>query len=133
VDESQVEANALGHAVLPSLSAPLVTSWPCFTEAMYFAQRAGGFPLQRVLWNYANPGVLSFHDPNEEDRSRMQALMQQYRSLPMDMADASLVATAEALNLRRVFTLDSDFDVYRFRDRDPFDVAPDASRRSRLR
>jgi predicted nucleic acid-binding protein len=89
--------------------------------------------MQRVLWNYANRGVLSFDELNEEDRSRMQTLMEQYRSLPRDMADASLGATAEALNLRRVFTLDSDFDVYRFRDREPFDVVPDASRRSRLR
>src|SRR5215831_11962122 len=30
--------------------------------------------------------------------------MEQYRDTPMDLADASLVATAEILNLRRIFT-----------------------------
>lgn len=39
--------------------------------------------------------------------------MEQYRGTPMDLADASLVATAEVLNLSRIFTLDSDFYVYR--------------------
>jgi len=31
----------------------------------------------------------------------------------MDLADASLVATAETLGIRQIFTLDSDFYVYR--------------------
>ena len=57
-------------------------------------------------------------------RKRTRALMAKYRDLPMDLADASLVAAAEALNLKRVFTLDSDFRVYRFRSRQAFDIIP---------
>jgi predicted nucleic acid-binding protein len=34
----------------------------------------------------------------------------------MDLADASLVAAAERLGLRRIFTLDSDFYIYRLLD-----------------
>lgn len=30
---------------------PLLTTWPCFTEATYLLGRAGGFPAQEVLWN----------------------------------------------------------------------------------
>jgi uncharacterized protein len=33
----------------------------------------------------------------------------------MNLADASLVATAETLNQRQIFTLDRDFHIYRFR------------------
>ena len=51
-------------------------------------------------------------------------LMEQYRDTPMDLADASLVATAEVLNLRRIFTLDSDFYVYRINNTGAFEVAP---------
>jgi hypothetical protein len=43
----------------------------------------------------------------------MKQLMEQYRNTPMDLADASLVTAAEALNFSRIFTLDSDFYVYR--------------------
>lgn len=42
----------------------------------------------------------------------------------MDLADASLVALAEASGLKQVFTLDTDFYVYRIADKDSFDVIP---------
>ena len=42
--------------------------------------------------------------------------MAKYSDTPMDLADASLVATAETLGLRQVFTLDKDFYLYRLAD-----------------
>jgi predicted nucleic acid-binding protein len=42
--------------------------------------------------------------------------MEVYADHPMDLADASLVAAAEALGTRRVFTIDrKDFETYRVR------------------
>ena len=42
----------------------------------------------------------------------------------MDLADASLVAAAEHLRMSRIFTIDSDFYVYRINDKDAFEVIP---------
>ena len=42
--------------------------------------------------------------------------MEKYKDTPMDLADASLVAAAERLGLTRIFTVDSDFYVYRLAD-----------------
>jgi predicted nucleic acid-binding protein len=42
----------------------------------------------------------------------------------MDLADATLVALAEEEGHRRIFTLDSDFHVYRLHGRQRFDVVP---------
>ena len=39
----------------------------------------------------------------------METLMEKYKDLPMDVADASLVVTAETRNISRIFTLDSHF------------------------
>jgi predicted nucleic acid-binding protein len=47
---------------------------------------------------------------------RLQTLMAKYRNVPMDLADASLVALAEHLESNRIFTLDSDFYIYRFQE-----------------
>ena len=45
---------------------------------------------------------------------RVRELMRKYRDLPMDVADAALVAVAEREGITRVFTLDRrDFEVYR--------------------
>jgi uncharacterized protein len=42
--------------------------------------------------------------------------MELYADHPMDLADASLVAAAEALSTRKIFTIDrSDFETYRLR------------------
>ncbi len=56
--------------------------------------------------------------------ARMRSLMEKYRDTPMELADASLVALAEARGLKRIFTLDSDFYVYRIGDLEPFEVFP---------
>ena len=50
--------------------------------------------------------------------------MEQYRDVPMDLADASLVATAEMLNQRQIFTLDGDFYIDRLWDNSSFEVIP---------
>ena len=47
----------------------------------------------------------------------------------MDLADASLVAIAETLRLRKVFTLDSDFRIYRTQDGGAFEIVPEENSR----
>lgn len=56
--------------------------------------------------------------------ARMSALMEQYKDLPMDLADASLVSLAEEQGLNEVFTLGRDFHVYRLPDGRAFEVVP---------
>ena len=108
--------------VLPS--GPLVTTWPCFTEAMYLLHRAGGYAGQEALWRLVESGRLVLHGPGAAELGRMAELMGKYRDLPMDFADASVVAAAERLGTRQVFTLDRDFYVYRFADGSAVEVVP---------
>lgn len=96
--------------------APLVTTWPCFTEAMYLLFRAGGYPAQEVLWRIVAAGRLALHDLSPLELARSAELMAKYRDRPMDLADATLVAAAESRSDQTVFTLDSDFQMYRFAD-----------------
>ncbi len=113
-------------SVLPDLQVPLITTWCCFTEAMYLLGRYGGWFAQRELWVYLNNQIVLLHFNSEREQSRMQLLMAQYKDLPMDLADASLVAAAETLDESQVFTLDKDFYVYRFLDDRSFEVIPAA-------
>jgi uncharacterized protein len=48
--------------------------------------------------------------------------MQKYRDLPMDFADATLVALAERIGSKRIFTIDSDFLLYRWQDKHAFEL-----------
>jgi uncharacterized protein len=123
-----VDAGERDHAkcrrALKHLVAPMVTTWPVLTEAMYLLGDAGGWPAQRALWGMIEREALVLAELQAADIARARALMEKYRDSPMDIADATLVAVAEARGLKRVFTLDSDFGVYRLRGREAFELIP---------
>jgi predicted nucleic acid-binding protein len=83
---------------------------------MYLVFRAGGYPAQAELWRWRSAGRLLLHDLSDTEIDQMALLMEKYRDRPMDLADASLVVTAGRLGQRQVFTLDSDFHIYRLVD-----------------
>ena len=95
---------------------PLLTTWVCFTEAMYLLGEVGGYYFQSTLWNMQLDGRLVLHELTAREIGRMALLMNQYQDIPMDMADASLVATAESLSEHRILTFDTDFYIYRLID-----------------
>lgn len=110
-------------AALRSLPTPLLTVWPALTEAVYLL----GFSwiAQRELLEFVTEGTLQLLPLGEEDVPRMRDLMQKYRDLPMDLADAALVRVAERERISRVFTLDRrDFAVYRPARLGRFQIVP---------
>jgi predicted nucleic acid-binding protein len=116
--------NARCRATFVTLRLPLLTTWVAYAEAMYLLGRIGGWPLQRNLWHYVEAGTLVFHTSSAEEQRRIRSLMEQYHDRPMDLADASLVAAAEARDDWRIFTIDSDFYIYKWNGREPFEVVP---------
>lgn len=103
---------------------PLVTTWPCFTEAMYLVFQAGGYPAQAELWRWRAAGRLSLCDLTGTEIDQAATLMEKYKDQPMDLADASLVVAAERLGMQRIFTLDSDFHIYRLSDDSALECIP---------
>lgn len=110
-------------AALKSLSRPMVTTWPAFTEAMYLLGAGVGWSGQEPLWRLVMRGDLEMVDVTPL-KDRIRDLMEKYKDLPMDMADASLVALAEDRRLGRIFTLDTDFPIYRLPGGEPFEIIP---------
>ncbi len=111
-------------AALDELVLPLVTTWPAFTEAMCLLGQAGGITGQRALWSLVQTDRLILADLSTKAVERSAQLMDKYADRPMDLADATLVALAEEQGHRKVFSLDSDFHIYRIRGRQRFDVVP---------
>jgi uncharacterized protein len=103
---------------------PLLTTWVYFTEAMYLLGAVGGYRYQAALWHLRSAGRLVLHDLTATEADRMAVLMERYQDTPMDLADASLVVVAESRALRRVFTTDSDFHIYRLADGSTLEVVP---------
>lgn len=104
------------HIARSLSSAPMLTTWPCFTESMYLLGAIGGYRYQSVFWKLYRTGRLMLHQTSKEELDNMDELMRQYADTPMDLADASLVAAANHLGARQIFTIDSDFRIYRLKD-----------------
>ncbi|MFE1747967.1 type II toxin-antitoxin system VapC family toxin [Coleofasciculus sp. H7-2] len=121
VDRTQPQHNAYRGAVM-RLAKPLVTTWSCLTEAMYLALHRGGWVMQKQLGQLLMDKLLTIYEIQENEYTRLFVLMEQYRDRPMDLADATLVLTAEKTGYRQIFTLDSDFLFYRIGDRGTFDI-----------
>lgn len=109
------------EAALQTLEKPGLTTIAVLTEAFYFLDRPDE---QQLLWKFVLDGALDVSDLAPQDLQRMPELMEKYADLPMDFADASLVAVSERLKLRTVFTLDGHFRVYRPRHTASFEIIP---------
>ncbi len=57
-------------------------------------------------------GVI-INEVHQKDIARVLELTKKYKDLPMDFADATLVVTAEKTGIKKIISIDSDFDVYR--------------------
>ena len=91
-----------------------VTTGPVLTEAMHFLGplRAGPKRLLEFL-RAANLQVLDVFSTGMLNRAA--ALMEQYADIPMDFADATLVAAAEKFQIAAIITLDErGFRVFRY-------------------
>jgi uncharacterized protein len=102
------------RAKLRSVTEGLATTLPVLTEAFYLLSTDG--EDADALRAFLMKGGATIHRPTDAEIERSFELMERYRDLPMDFADASIVAAAETLRARQVFTLDArHFGVYRAR------------------
>lgn len=127
VDRDDPHHERCAAALAGIASDTFVTTWPCLTEAMYLLGTRYGYTGQRDLWNIVVEGVITLHDPGENEWERVRTLMHTYSDAPMDLADASLVSAAERLGVKQVFTVDRHFYAYRIQGREPFVVIPAAA------
>ncbi|HEX3526494.1 MAG TPA: PIN domain-containing protein [Thermoanaerobaculia bacterium] len=108
---------------LETIRDELVSVWPVLVEAMYLLSFS--WQAQNALWEMFETGAVRLLALEESDFPPMKSLMEKYRDLPMDLADAALVRVAEREGIRRVLTLDRrDFHVYRLARKGFFTLLP---------
>jgi uncharacterized protein len=110
-------------AIFSRLPLPLLTSEAVLAELFYFVradQRA-----TRLAWDFVHSGAITLGAIKDQDLLGLAGLMKQYADLPMDFADATLAYLAQRERLQTVFTIDSDFLIYRIGGRQRFRIIPD--------
>lgn len=99
----------------------LICTWPVVTETFYLLSTRLHLDAALRFMDALQRGACKVLDLPPDALTRMVALQQRYRNLPMDVADASLVILAEELGEGRILSTDSrDFESYRWKARKPF-------------
>ena len=73
LDKGQGDSHRRCLEAQKKLTAPLFTTWPCFTEAMYFLGDLCGWPGQKALWNFVTRNALLVRAPTLNETARMIA------------------------------------------------------------
>ena len=108
---------------LELLHEPMLAPWAVIGEAMHLLKYS--HEAQDALWEMIEIEVLHLGELDDEDVKRMRYLMRKYRDLPMDFADAALVALAEREHINRIFTIDRrDFSIYKPAGMKRFEIIP---------
>lgn len=98
-------------ATFARLTPPLLTCESVLTEACHLVRSArGGSSAVLAL---VTSGMLEVHFDLASEVRSVTKLLDRYASVPMSLADASLVRMAELDARLQIVTLDSDFHVYR--------------------
>lgn len=105
----------------PTVAEGWVTTWPVIAEVSHLMMKRLGSPYAAALLDDVTDGNISIWDFPYSEIRRLGPLMRRYSSLPMDLADASLVLLAEHLGHGRILSTDErDFKTYRWKQRKPF-------------
>jgi predicted nucleic acid-binding protein len=100
---------------LSSMVSPLMTCQGVLAESCYLLHGMERAVTQ--IGKYCETGVLRENFDFARNNRRVFELMRKYRNVPMSFTDACLVCMAEETKDSIVFTLNSDFNIYRYRGR----------------
>ena len=96
---------------LRKINSPLDTCEAVLSEACFLLQPIPGGP-QAVL-ELVTKGLVTLSFSLQDEAKTVQRLLLRYADVPMALADACMVRLAEIHEPSLVFTLDSDFKIYR--------------------
>ena len=96
---------------LKLIKEPMITNWPVLTETMYLLSFS---PVaQDLCLEFIESAGIIVRGGDSQEMPRIQQLMKQYKDLPIDFTDASIIVLGEAENIKTIFTLDhKDFRIY---------------------
>jgi uncharacterized protein len=109
--------------IFEAWTGPILTTESVLTETLYLL--GPDHRAQQVGLEFILRGVFHLVPSSQSSLRRVAALMQKYSDVPMDYADATVVALAEESETDQIFTLDHrGFSVFRMHGKRPLFIVP---------
>lgn len=99
---------------MESFEGRLISTWPVLMEVCYMLDFNQETQLDFLDWVIM--GGIDVHNLEQWQLSSIRETMNTYSDLPADLADATLLETAESRSLTSIVTLDKDFSVYKLKN-----------------
>lgn len=99
---------------MESFEGRLISTWPVLTEVCYMLDFNQETQLDFLDWVIM--GGIDVQNLEQWQLSSIRETMNTYSDLPADLADATLLETAETRSLTSIVTLDKDFSVYKLKN-----------------
>ena len=99
---------------MKTFDGKLVSTWPVLTEVCYMLDFNQETQLDFINWVIR--GGIEVHNLEQWQLSSIRDTMNTYSDLPADLADATLLETAESKGITSILTLDKDFSVYKLKN-----------------
>ena len=96
---------------LKNFKGKLLTSWAVITEVSHILDFNLNVQIDFLKW--VEIGGVKLYNIEQNDLEDIITLMQNYTNVPMDLADATLMYIAHKENIKKIASIDSDFDIYR--------------------
>jgi predicted nucleic acid-binding protein len=91
----------------------LLSTWPVVNEVCALLGTRVGKQAELDFLEWMERGGVAVVAQDAGALPRVRALIEKYRDLPFDLADASVAVLAESAGISQVLTVDRDFQVYR--------------------
>ena len=117
---------------LSDMPGPLFTCWPVITEAAWLLRHDAN-AVQQLL-SSIDTGFLEILQLSTSDAKPIASVLNKYRELRIQLADAALVQLAGRTGIETMFTLDRrDFSLFRLPRGKRFRLVPELQRETRKR
>ena len=106
-----------------NFSGKLYSTESVLTEVLYLLNFS--VKAQTAAIDFVLKSVVEIIPSSIKSMEKIKTLMKKYSDLPMDYADATIVAFAMDTKIHNVITLDQkDFNIYRFKKNQSFVIIP---------
>ena len=96
---------------LKTFQGKFITTWSVLTEVSHILDFNLNVQIDFLKW--VEMGGVEVYNISQNDLSHIIEMMQKYTNVPMDLADATLMYVAHKENIKKILSIDSDFDIYR--------------------
>lgn len=110
-------------AALENWTGVVITTEAVITETLYLV--GPDWRAQKTCLEFLTRGAFQLVPSSQASLKRVSVLMDRYRNVPMDFADATLVALGEEMETGWIFTLDRrGFSTFRMNRNRAFQIIP---------